>query len=36
MNLKQAKSYIVSKKMEFTENPENYLPTEEDENNELS
>ena len=36
MNLKQAKSYIVSKKMEFTENPENYIPTEEDENNELS
>lgn len=36
MNLKQAKSYIVSKKMEFTEKPENYLPTEEDENNELS
>lgn len=36
MNLKEAKSYIVSKKMEFTENPENYLPTEEDENNELS
>lgn len=36
MNLKKAKSYIVSKKMEFTEKPENYTPTEEDENNELS
>lgn len=36
MNLKEAKSYIVSKKMEFTEKPENYTPTEEDENNELS
>lgn len=36
MNLHEAKSYIVSKKMEFTEKPENYTPTEEDENNELS
>lgn len=36
MNLKEAKSYIVSKKMEFTEKTENYTPTGEDENNELS